>query len=195
MALRGSEGFLLDLGGLRLHEPDFRKQPTYILIPLMGKVKGEHHDRCHLLPCTFKTDSGIKPYECIENLKLLKEKQGLFNGPAISDEKGRVLNSVNIDQGMHEILEDLFTNQNDLFPSPITSINDILSNYHAFQSFCRRSDTRDLNQGLRQDGIDIINCWHQVDKADGNQPDFDMRHHYMQYELLVDLFLRYTSDM
>jgi hypothetical protein len=195
MSLRGSEGFLLDLGGLWIHEPDFKKQLTYFLIPLMGKVKGEHHDRCHLLPCTFKTDSGIKPYEWIENLKLLKEKQGLFNGPAISDEKGRGLNSVNIDQGMHEILEDLFTNQNDLFPSTITSIDDILSNYHAFQPFRHSSDRRALNKGLRRDDIDIINRWHQVDKTDGNRPVFDMRHHYAQYELLVDPFLRYTSAM
>jgi hypothetical protein len=46
VSLRGTEGFLLDIGGLI----DFTKNATYFMIPLMGKVKGEHHDRCHLLP-------------------------------------------------------------------------------------------------------------------------------------------------
>jgi hypothetical protein len=66
LSLRGAEGFLLDLGGLHLHSVDPSKKSTHFIIPLLGKVKGEHHDQCHLLPCTFKTvktDSGIKPYE------------------------------------------------------------------------------------------------------------------------------------
>jgi hypothetical protein len=86
-------GFLLDLGGLRSHAPDQNKPLKYFLIPLMGMVKGEHHDRCHLLPCTFSTASGIFPYSWVANLIKLKAGQGLIDGPAISDEKGRVLNA------------------------------------------------------------------------------------------------------
>jgi hypothetical protein len=161
----------------------------------MGKVKGEYHDRCHLLPCVFLTKSGINPYVWINRLKEIKLKQGLLDGPAISDEKGRVLNLSSIDQSMHEILEDLFISNPQLFPSTITSKEDVLSNYHAFRSFRRSSDTRALNQGVKQDYIDLVNRWHQVEKALGNQPSFDMRHHYAQYELLIDPFLRYTSAM
>jgi hypothetical protein len=66
VSLRGTEGFLLDPGGLRLHAVDLKMNPTHFIITLLGKVKGEHHDRCHLLPCTFVTASGIKPYEWIK---------------------------------------------------------------------------------------------------------------------------------
>jgi hypothetical protein len=165
------------------------------LIPLLGKVKGEHHDRCHLLPCTLATESGIRPYKWIRRLIELKGKQDLYDGPAISDEKGRVLNSSNIDQSMHEVLEELFTHQQDLFPSSIKTKEDIEENYHAFRSFRRSSDTRALNQGVRRDDINLVNRWHQIDKADGRRPSFDMRHHYAQYELLIDPFLRYTTAM
>jgi hypothetical protein len=195
ISLRGSEGFLLDLGGLWKHKVEESKQLSYFLIPLMGKVKGELHDRCHLLPCAFITKSGIKPYVWINRIKEVKRKQGFLDGPAISDEKGRVLNSSAIDQGMHEVLEDLFVSHRHLFPSSITSKEDVLSSYHAFRSFRRSSDTRALNQGVRRDDIDLVNRWHQVEKAGGNRPSFDMRHHYAQYELLVDPFLRYTSSM
>jgi hypothetical protein len=192
---RGSEGFLLDLGGLRKHSIDPKGNQNYFLIPSMGKVKGEHHDRCHLLPCTFATKSGIKPYLWIERLKEIKFKQGLIDGPGISDEKGRVLNSSVIDQGMHEVLEEIYGREKELFPSTIKSKDDIASTYHAFRSFRRSSDTRALNQGVRRDDIDLVNRWHQVEKADGSRPSFDMRHHYAQYELLVEPFLRYTSAM
>jgi hypothetical protein len=195
VSLRGSEGFLLDLGGLRVHGISGEKQPKYFLIPLMGKVKGEHHDRCHLLPCCFQTASGIRPYDWIRKLQDLKEKQGLMDGPAISDDKGRVLTSTIIDHGMHEVLEELYDKDRDLFPPSISSKEEIASSYHAFRSFRRSSDTRALNQGVNRDDIDLVNRWHQVEKADGNRPAFDMRHHYAQYELLVDPFLRYTSVM
>jgi hypothetical protein len=161
----------------------------------MGKVKGEHHDRCHLLPCTLLTDSGIKPYQWIKLLIKVMQKQGLFNGPAISDEQGRVLNSSNIDQSMHEVLEELFIQQQDVFPSSIKSKDNVKANFHTFRSFRRSSDTRALNRGVRRDDIDIVSRWHQIDKADGNRPSFDMRHHYAQFELLIKPFLRYTKAM
>jgi hypothetical protein len=44
ISLSGSEVFLLDLGGLGKHQVDCEQQPSYFLIPLTGKVKGEHHD-------------------------------------------------------------------------------------------------------------------------------------------------------
>jgi hypothetical protein len=96
---------------------------------------------------------------------------------------------------MHEILEELFTHQQDLFLSLIKTKEDIEGNYHAFRSFRRSSDTRALNQGVRRDDIDLVNRWHQIDKADGSRPSFDMRHHYAQYELFIDPFLRYTTAM
>jgi hypothetical protein len=96
---------------------------------------------------------------------------------------------------MHEVLEELFVNQRDLFPSSIKSREDIEANYHAFRSFRRSSDTRVLNRGVGRDDIDIVNRWHQVEKADGNRPALDMRHHYAQVELLSESFLRETQAM
>jgi hypothetical protein len=89
-------------------------------------------------------------------LKHLKERQGLVDGPAISDERGRTLNSSTIDQGIHEILEEIYGHQRDLFPLSIKSKGDITTTYHAFWSFRRSSDTRALNQGARRDDINLV---------------------------------------
>jgi hypothetical protein len=148
----------------------------------MGKVKGEHHHRCHLLPCTFEMELGIKPYVWLSKLVDLKSRQGLMEGPAISDESGRVFSSSNIDQGMNYFRH--WSNQKRTFCQTIMRLD------HS-----DGSDTRALNKRVRRDDIDLANHWHQVDRADGKRPTFDMGHHYAQYKLLADPFIRYTSAM
>jgi hypothetical protein len=58
VSLRGNEGLLIDLSGLN------RKWSVggedYVVIALLGKIKGESGDQAHLLPCVPKTSSGIK---------------------------------------------------------------------------------------------------------------------------------------
>ena len=83
LSLIGSEGFLLDLGGLNTFwkKEDIRK----IVVSLLGRIKGEKDDRWHLLPCVKKTSSGINAEKSVERLKNLKAKQEFLQGPAISD--------------------------------------------------------------------------------------------------------------
>ena len=66
VSLIGAEGFLLDLNGLRKY---WNKERTdHIIIPLLGKVKGEHFDSAHLIPCVLMTSSGINVKNTIERL-------------------------------------------------------------------------------------------------------------------------------
>ena len=53
MSLRGCEGLLLDLSGLNRKWGVGGDQ--YVVIALLGKIKGEMGDRSHLLPCVAKT--------------------------------------------------------------------------------------------------------------------------------------------
>jgi hypothetical protein len=58
VSLQGCEGLLLDLDGLD------RKwsvsEDKYLVIALLGKIKGEAGDRAHLLPSVTITSSGIR---------------------------------------------------------------------------------------------------------------------------------------
>jgi hypothetical protein len=84
--------------------------------------------------------------------------------------KGSVRNSSTINQGMHEILEELFISQRDLFPLSVKRRDDTVANYHIFCLFRRSSDTRALNQGISREGIDLVNHLHQIEKSDGSRP-------------------------
>jgi hypothetical protein len=83
VSLRGSEGLLLDLAGL-IHQWE-KGDGNCIVIALLGKIKGEHHERCHLLQSVPVTQSGVRVAESLERLIASKRRNGFKDGPAISD--------------------------------------------------------------------------------------------------------------
>jgi hypothetical protein len=89
ISLRGCEGFLLDLAGLNWKF--WAGGDKYIVIALLGKIKGESGDRAHLLHCVLITSSGIGVKVSVSRLMNLKRTQGFVDGPAISDMNGKVL--------------------------------------------------------------------------------------------------------
>jgi hypothetical protein len=193
LSLRGSEGFLLDLKGL--HRNANPPNNRYLLIALLGKVKGEHHDRCHLLPSVKDTSSGLKIQAWIHRLMDQKKNIGLIDGPAISDHEGKVMDTRTIDDMLHKCLEDLLEAQPDLFPQGINSKDDIREKYQAFRSYRRGSVTRATNQRVKSTDIDTVNRWHVWNQSNGNRPNFSMRQHYVQYDELLEPFLRCTFAM
>jgi hypothetical protein len=70
----------------------------------------------------------------------------LVDGPAFSDQKGRVLSSTFIDESMHTILEEILESDPHLFPNTINTNDDIQDNYQAFRTFRHSSDTRAIEE-------------------------------------------------
>ena len=66
VSLRGSEGLMVDVAGIR-EISDSREE--FVIIPLLGQVKGEDHTRQHLIHCVNVTDSGIQVRKWITRLK------------------------------------------------------------------------------------------------------------------------------
>ena len=191
--LRGPEGFLLDLEGLHRHWKN--GVDDHFIIALRGKIKGEHNARCHLLPCTPITGSGLRIKESVERLMSLKVSQGLADGPAISKENGFLFTTRAIDDAMLEVLEDLFLSNRDLFPTKIESNQDLRKSYQVFRTPRRTSDTQALEMRVSKDDIDVVNRWAGVEKAQGRKPGREMRHYYADVTLLMKPFLRYTMAM
>ena len=61
-SFRGHEVFIVDLEGLiKLNEQFKRKgRSDYVVIPLLGKFKGETGERYHITPLAAVTASGIQ---------------------------------------------------------------------------------------------------------------------------------------
>ena len=81
LSLRGAEGFLIDLKGIRSHWDE--SKDDYIVISLMGRVKGEQHGRNHLLSCANVTSSGIAVKKVVK--RLIQRQKILWNSGRSSD--------------------------------------------------------------------------------------------------------------
>jgi len=192
ISLRGPEGLLLDLHGLIKHR---RESGDYVVIALLGRVKGESNDLSHIIPCATSTLSRIYVKGNLDRLIREKQNLGFSQGPAISDNRGNILSTSVLNECLHQLLFDIYEEQNDSFPANVTSKDIIRERYQCFRSFRKASDTRALEMKVAKNDVEIVNRWRTVEEARGRRPNRPMRHHYAQFDLLLDPFIRYTSMM
>jgi hypothetical protein len=106
-SLRGNEGFLLDLYGLRLYLNE-GKNPNdpraHVVAPLLGRFKNEIGERYHLILLAPLTKSGIQTRYWLEELVNARFREGRTRGPAFCDDKGHVTYSSLYEPRFHEVL-------------------------------------------------------------------------------------------
>ena len=119
VSLRGPEGILLDLDGLNRNWNEQRED--FLVLALLRKVKGESHDRSHLIPCANVTASGIEIRKITQRFLEYKRKLGFTDGPAILDTEGKLLRIKDLDDMIHEVLIEIYEEKKTLFPMDITS--------------------------------------------------------------------------
>jgi hypothetical protein len=183
----------MDLSGL--HRKFATGGTRYIVVALLGKIKGESGDRAHLIPCVPITSSGIEIRASLERLMASKASQGFTTGPAISDLRGRILSHRSLNDSLMEILEELFETHRELFPVSITEKEMLRKRVQVYRTLRRTSDTRAIDKKVSKSDIDVVNRWKSLERADGNRPHRAMRQHYAELELLFGPFLRYTWAM
>lgn len=194
ISLRGNEGFLIDLNQLIKNWKNH--DPSYVIIPLMGKLKGDNHEVIHKFPSTNITQSGINVRFILDRAMKTKKKFNFTDGPLISDINGYVWSSQEVDEMMSEVLETLFEGDRSMFPINITSVESISESYKCFRSFRRTSDTRALEQKVSELDITIVNRWRVHDKLKkGKKASQSLIQHYSDFDKLLQPFLRYTKKM
>ena len=199
ISLRGPEGLLLDLEGLRKyfnsHFGDDGKPEKHVIIALLGQVKGEHNERQHLIPCVNVTKSGINVRRWLRRTIAVNFSEGRVTGPAFCDEKGVVLPTRVMNDMLHEMLEEIRCEHKSLFLGDIQSRGDIEEKFNAYRSFRRASDSRAIAMGVSSVDIDVINRWTKKEAAGTARVSHKMRHHYADVIILLPAFERYTKVM
>ena len=72
-------------------------EEDYVVVALLGTVKGKHQTRQHLLPTASTTHAGIEVCKWIRRAVAANYyAEGGTTGPALCDEKGKVLTSHHI---------------------------------------------------------------------------------------------------
>jgi hypothetical protein len=192
-SLRGNEGFLLDLFGLRQHISKGKHdlEDPHVAAPLLGRLKGEDGERYHMLLMASETASGLKIRHWLEQLVLMRERQGRFHGPAFCDDSGEVATMSDYEEIFYDILHEIQDQRPDLIGPDV----DIEQIYGFYCSFRRGATTRAREQGVSEADIDLINRWRKVERALDMKPSLAIRDHYTEVVQLKSSRLRFSKPL
>jgi hypothetical protein len=193
LGLWGEEVVKMDIAGFltyfeagRLHA-----EHPHVMIPLLGRFKGETGERWHLLPIVWRTRSGIEAGVWASRMKMSLEERRRLNGFVFSDKKGKQAKASTMEPSFFDELNWVRLRYPDLFP-PNVNIED---GYGIPRSCRRGSSTEAGNQGVPSDIIEMICRWRKVERAQGRAPNLGMREHYMEVSQALESFLKYSRPL
>jgi hypothetical protein len=121
----------------------------------------------------------------------MRERQGLFNGPAFCNQNGEVIQMSEYEEVFYTFLHEIQEQRPDLIGPDV----DVEQIYGFYRSFRRGATTRAREQGVTEPDIDLINCWRKLEKAHGMQPSMPMRDHYTEVVQLKSSRLRFSKPL
>ena len=192
VSLRSTEGLLVDLEALLEHFDDAR---GYMIIPLLGQVKGEHHTRQHLLPCVEKTDSGIEVKVWLKRLMAVHALTGRRTGPAfINHDKGQS-STADMNDLFQEVMLEIFDSCRSLFDIEVKTVGDVQEKYNVYRSFRRGSESRAMSKNVSEADRYVVHRWRKKESAGQNKVSHPIDQVYVDKALVKDAFMRYTKAM
>ena len=195
-ALRGEEIVKSDLGTTRdlLEESLCHPRRPHVTVGLKGRVKGENHTRCHLLPLVLRSASGIENGKWIQRLVDLYERRGLIKGPLIQVMKEGKLKPAKI-ADLDPIYHDYLRRIQIRSPSILSPKVDVADEASIKRGPRRGSIGESRNVGTPQEIIDANARWRKVERAGGRQVSLGMMEHYSDVRAIVETLLRYSGPL
>ena len=190
---RGHEIPLTDLHGLRKYLDEGREGPDeHVVIPMLGRFKGETGERYHLTPLAAVTKSGLKIREWVDALVRVRERQGRINGPAFCDDKtGKPMRARDYEFYILDALVSVQQARPDLIGAEVNVLEDV-----GVSRTLRRSAVVEATEaGVSAEDIDRMNRWRSVENAAGKNVNLRMRDHYADIRLLLKALLRFSQAL
>ena len=192
VSLRSPEGLLCDLEGVLDHFDDAR---PYVIIALLGKVKGEHHARQHLMPSVSVTDSGIEVKLWMKRVLAAHAIKGRTVGPMFVNAEGLQSTTAELNDLFLEVLTELYDIHRNLFEVDIRSSSDLQDKYNVFRSFRRGSESRAVAKGISEADRYVVHRWKRKEASGNNKISLPIDQMYVDVSLVKDSFLRNTQAM
>jgi len=191
--LRGEEVPLTDLFGLIKHLDEGREDDIpHVIIPLLGRFKGERGEKYHLLPLSAITKSGLNPRRWVDRVANGYIHFQISRGPvwrksgssraSIIDWEGPVLDRIKEIQNR--------------YPHIVSPDLDIYDEYGLSRSFRRGSNTHVRNMlgsGNGQLVVDFNNRWRKFERAQGRMPSLGMSDYYTEIKQALPRLVQYSA--
>lgn len=192
LSLRSPEGLMTDLEGLIKY---FDDKADNVVIPLLGRFKGEHHAKQHLLPCQNITGSGLNVKLWVKRIIGVHRASNRINGPAFVNTQGYQSSTSELNELFLELLVEAYDIDPSLFNIDVESSADLVDKYNVFRSFRRGSESRAVAMKVSEADRYVVNRWKRKEAAGANKVNHAIDQHYVDIAMVKDSFLRYTAAM
>jgi hypothetical protein len=193
LGLRGEEVVKMDIAGFLTYFEAGRDHAVHphVMVPLLGRFKGETGERWHLLPVVWKTRSGIEAGKWATRLRDSLLERNRVNGFVFSTNRGKQMKASSLEPRFYEQLHWVKIRYPDLFPP-----NVMIEDDYGIPRSCRRgSSTEAANQGVDSSVIEMMCRWRKVERAQGRAASFGMREHYMEVLQALETYLQYSRPL
>jgi hypothetical protein len=195
-ALRGNEIFLVESSYLCYYKnKGTMHQPPYVVIPMMGRFKGETGERNVLRVLVSKTKSGIDVGLWTSRLIKILESEDRHHittpGPAFCDEKGVVLPYGVVNGWLHDEVLRVQQSHSDLVPNDL----EVSETYNLFRSLRRGATSRATMLKYDETVINLNNRWRITQSNKGKGGLMKMSQLYVEVSLVLDGLLEFSSSL
>lgn len=193
-ALRGGEVLLMEASELVTRRKDgLNDKNGHVVVPLMGRFKGETGERNMLIVLANVSRSGLNIRKWVDRLSalLVWEEKAAEVGPAICDNDGTVYSSSFLNENLHSVLEIIQHNQSGLIPLDI----DVVEKYSTYRSFRRGATTHAQEQQVPISIIEMNNRWRKVERRQGSLPRLPMTQLYLEITQVLKTKLQFSQSL
>jgi len=190
LGLRGEEIMKTDISGLLKYLDVGAGDETFphVVVPLIGRLKGELGERYHMLIMARVTRSGIQAEKWMDRLCLSLVRRDMWNGFVFQGKKGQQRKIGSYDSQFVERLERVQETMGCLFEPGI----DVADAYGLRRSLRRGSTTEAGNLKIDERVVNMNNRWRKWEEARGRRPSMTMASHYTEVRLSLPVLWEYS---
>jgi hypothetical protein len=195
-ALRGNEIFLVEASHLCQYAKKGREhQPPHVVIPLMGRFKGETGERNVIRLLAYTTASGIQIGKWVDRLVKILIAEGKDSmetpGPAFCDERGFVLSSSEMNDWFHAELIRVQESHSDLIQNDL----DVTEIYNIHRSLRRGATSRASELNYTETMINLNNRWRKTQTNKGKGGLQKMSQLYVEVSLIRNNLIAFSASL
>ena len=187
--LRGNELFNLNVKGLLEHDQE-ASNLGHVILPLLGRFKGETGLNYHLIPVAGKTKSGIDNRYWMDAFLGTLRDTGESRGWAFKTQDGKRMKQADLQVDFFALMDEV-QDTTKLIDNRI----DIREEYGLSRCLRRGSNTHAHNMGVSSTQIELNNRWRKFFYAGGKRPGMGIRDSYIQIKQAMPALLKYSSAL
>jgi hypothetical protein len=194
--LRGEEVVKGDLKRTRnlLDESLAHPEKPHITVALLGRVKGEKDERCHLLPLALSSRLGLEYALWVHRLAQCYAALNIATGPLLRVIKMRKTvraRVADLDPAFHHYLRRV----QQRWPQVLAPSVDIEAEFSLTRSGRRGSNSQSRNMKIPKSVVELNNHWRKRERSKGKIPVVGMYEHYLDVRVMAPALCEFSESL